>query len=52
MKITSRKEVERGQKGKGKRQEKMRKKEMFVEVYLSWTIYFLSMQVTTQVWAS
>ena len=26
MKITSRKEVERGQKGKGKRQEKMRKK--------------------------
>ena len=27
MKITSRKEVERGQKGKGKRQEKMRKKE-------------------------
>ena len=33
-------------------EQKMRKKEMFVEVYLSWTIYFLSMQVTTQVWAS
>ena len=25
---------------------------MFVDVYLSGTMYFLSMQVTTQVWAS